>query len=52
MTNCEGCKWEHESITDDVDHCEGCTALTYSGRSCHINPPCSFCVGYLYEEKR
>ena len=37
---------------DDDDICSDCSVFReLEGCCCHINPPCSFCVNLLYEEK-
>ncbi len=36
--------------TKDTDMCDECSVLTREGCSCHIAPPCGYCVGKLFEE--
>jgi hypothetical protein len=43
------CKKCEHNETDICDECSMNNEDTVC--SCHINPPCSFCVGLLYEEK-
>lgn len=39
-------------INEDTDICGDCSVYRHEGGcSCHINPPCSFCVDLLYEQK-
>ena len=51
MKTCEGCIREQILIDDDY-MCDECSRL-YGDRecTCHVNPPCSFCVEDMYEEK-
>lgn len=34
----------------DDEYCDECSNLWNACCSCHIAPPCSFCVNNLYEE--
>lgn len=48
--NCEDCRhYEYDEI------CSGCSNYDYGdgvvGCSCHLNPPCSYCVDLKYEDK-
>ena len=44
-TDCSFCKHE-----DDEKYCKGCTIADADHCcSCHINPPCSYCVGSKFE---
>lgn len=38
-------------IHDNTDICDDCSVNGDGGCSCHINPPCSFCVNIAYEQK-
>lgn len=45
--NCEKCK------NKDTEICEECSVPKHDilgGCSCHINPPCSFCIDLKYIE--
>ena len=46
--DCNTCK--HQD-TDICDECSGTWDPLEQGCSCHIDPPCSYCVENLYEEK-
>ncbi len=43
--SCSDCKHE------DTDIYDNCSMLTDEGCSCHISPPCYFCVNLNFEEK-
>ena len=43
--DCDKCKHQ------DTDVCDDCSVILMDGCSCHINPPCSFCEGNLFEER-
>lgn len=34
----------------ESDECEDCSNLSDQGCSCHLSPPCGFCVGNKFEE--
>jgi len=35
----------------DEDYCSECSVLSDDCCSCHINQPCGYCTGILFEEK-
>ena len=43
--NCEKCKHQ------ETDVCDECSKHWGQGCSCHINPPCSYCVEMQFEEE-
>lgn len=45
MRNCKKCKYENS------DECIECSHFNYDHScSCHIHPPCSYCVNSKFEE--
>lgn len=46
---CEDCL--HEGKEDICEVCSNNSGDEYAQCSCHINPPCSYCVELKYEEK-
>jgi len=44
--NCNECKH-----VDNEDFCNECSVLSEGCCSCHINTPCAYCTGNLFEEK-
>lgn len=43
--NCHNCK------NENTEACDECSANSDECCSCHVNPPCSYCVNSLYEER-
>ena len=43
--DCTKCKHENSEVCDD------CSNISGEGCSCHLNPPCGYCVDNHFEEK-